>query len=114
MSNWLLDFGLDLLGLDASDKATVENVGIPIADALLTHYNANQAVFNKLIADGQALAPIISDMVSIYMANQALFATIIADVQELAPVAQILANALAQKGLAKYLDDFAVNVDANA
>ena len=113
MANWLLDIGLDLLGLDAADRATVENVGIPIADALLTHYNANPLVFNKLIADGQALAPIVSDMIATYMANQALFATLIADVQELAPVAEILVNALAQKGLAKYLDAFAVNVAAN-
>lgn len=114
MANWLVDIALDLLGLDAADKATVENVGIPIADAMLVHYNANQAVFNKLIADGQQLVPIVNDMITIYTANQALFNTLIADAQELAPVIEILANALAKKGLAKYLDAVAVNVDANA
>ena len=93
MANWLVDIGLDLLGLDAADKATVENVGIPIADALLIHYNANQPMFDKLIADAQALVPIANDMIATYMTNQALFNTLIADLQELTPVAiEILAS----------------------
>ena len=54
--SWIVDVALGALGLSDADKATVE-AAIPIADALINHYNANTALFNTMIADVQALAP---------------------------------------------------------
>lgn len=56
MSNWELDVALDLLGLDAQQQQTVKDA-IPLAAKLLDHIEANKRLFATLYADINLILP---------------------------------------------------------